>query len=237
MRRRRFTLVELLVVISIIAMLMTLLLPALNSARNTARRIQCASQLKQLGLAVLSYSDDNDEVLPSGLIVPYRFFTYTLQPYFSVKPSNYDRYWNLSKFLVCPSENYDWLKTPADKGRYPTATTYACTVYAWDYTFPNKAAWGGWIGAYNIDGKRLRQVLPGSAIMYDGAAYSSIDLGNWGNIFLPSMQNSVTEAANKGYPSRANPYYHGFASNYLFLDGSVICYKLRTVFDGNWIPK
>lgn len=66
-RRRGFTLIELLVVIAIIAILVALLLPAVQQAREAARRSQCKSNLKQIGIALHNYHDVF-RILPPGTV-------------------------------------------------------------------------------------------------------------------------------------------------------------------------
>jgi len=68
-RRRAFTLVELLVVIGIIVLLIAILLPALKAARERANRIKCASNLRQIGVALRIYAHDNKGHFPR---TPYK---------------------------------------------------------------------------------------------------------------------------------------------------------------------
>ena len=65
-RKSGFTLIELLVVIAIIAILAAILFPAFARARENARRSACQSNLKQIGLGLMQYSQDYDEALPFG---------------------------------------------------------------------------------------------------------------------------------------------------------------------------
>ncbi len=64
MKRKAFTLIELLVVIAIIAILASILFPVFARARENARRASCASNLKQIALGVMQYTQDYDEKYP-----------------------------------------------------------------------------------------------------------------------------------------------------------------------------
>ena len=89
--QRGFTLVELLVVIAIIAMLIGLLLPAVQSAREAARRSSCRNNLKQIGLACLSYESAR-KALPYGNAIKA---TYTGGPVPAGTGSKYGSGWTL----------------------------------------------------------------------------------------------------------------------------------------------
>ena len=76
--RRGFTLIELLVVIAIIAILAAILFPVFAQAREAARKATCLSNLKQIGEAVMMYTQDFDEIYPindGGGNRPGTFFT------------------------------------------------------------------------------------------------------------------------------------------------------------------
>ena len=92
--KRGFTLIELLVVIAIIAILAAILFPVFAQAREKARQTSCTSNLKQVGIALMIYTQDYDETFPTswakGFVGDANFF---VQPYMKN-----------TKILLCPSK-------------------------------------------------------------------------------------------------------------------------------------
>ena len=79
-----FTLVELLVVISVIALLMAILVPLLQAAREKARRVACASGLRQIGLGLITYASHYNDRIPRSYFDPEKLLSlpaYSYQVY------------------------------------------------------------------------------------------------------------------------------------------------------------
>lgn len=114
LRYNGFTLVELLVVIGIIALLISILLPSLNKARESAIRVSCLSNLRQIATGLQIYGNDNKNSLPPFGIMGGAYVDYwcgVLMPYLaSTEPAN-NRMVGLN-FLTCPADadiTKDWI--------------------------------------------------------------------------------------------------------------------------------
>lgn len=116
---KKFTLIELLIVIAIIAILVAILLPALNTARDRAKNLQCLSQLKQMGQAACSYTLDSNDYMPDvpwnwDVAINQKSWMFCLFPYSGGTPkiigtsNGYSKYGGI---YTCPRDkmgNIPW---------------------------------------------------------------------------------------------------------------------------------
>jgi prepilin-type N-terminal cleavage/methylation domain-containing protein/prepilin-type processing-associated H-X9-DG protein len=120
--RRGFTLIELLVVISIIAVLAALILPGINAARETARRTQCMSQMRNVSLALQTYATNNSGALPYLISDPTKLGVWTGES--SGSPVLAPAPWSVALLPYLEFQTlYDRITTGSGTGTMPTGET------------------------------------------------------------------------------------------------------------------
>ncbi|MDR3708403.1 MAG: DUF1559 domain-containing protein [Capsulimonadaceae bacterium] len=216
-RSKAFTLIELLIVIAIIAILAAILFPVFATAREKARQTQCASNLKQIGLALTQYTQDYDETIIqggySGSYYSYRWFQ-ILDPYIGQKSAG-NTAANGNPVFRCPDD-----PTLADWSGSQFYIGYALNVN---------------VTGYNAPGKLLSQIPrpANTSFVVETAQCNSTLQGSADNLNPANWTNYVQTAANGNRSGSDWEWFppggwNGGNCNYAAVATSNACYTNNT---------
>lgn len=211
-----FTLVELLVVISIMSLLMAILLPALGRARDAARAICCASNIRQIGLAFNCYGmDNNDRIIKacdlrasdSGGLQAWNF---ALIPYVGQQNSQ-DAFEDKAEVFFCPMDKDPY---PIGYGSYWHGTPFTSYALNGCYVKGTSRRPGCKLGP--AGGYRFTDIRrPSSCMLMVETSYSY-------QIYDADNPNvSGLGLSQGGHHRQTSGFFHNGSMNILFVDGHV----------------